>query len=186
MSTYTLAPDFNTFATEVLEILQVGGDGETLQTADLNRVKNTYNYMMSTWQTQGMHLWTYTEGRLYLKKDQRVYDTSVASTSAKFARITNDPIDDTLGAAASSGAGTITVSDGTQWTNGDNIGILLDDDTLQWTTINGAPVGNVLTLTDTLTDDAASGRWVTGYNDTYKPISRIPNALGSCRRFNVT
>ena len=121
MSTYTLSPTFNTFASEVLAILQVGADGESLTADQQQAVQNTYNYMMATWQTQGMHLWTYTEGRLYLKKSQRSYDTSVASTSAKYARITNDPIDDTLGAAASSGAGTITVSDGTKWTNGYNI-----------------------------------------------------------------
>lgn len=95
MSTYTLTPVFNDFAQEVLEILQVSGDGETLTADQLRRVKNTYNYMMAGWQTQGMHLWTYTEGRLYLKSGQRSYDSSAASTSAKYVRITNDPIDDT-------------------------------------------------------------------------------------------
>lgn len=72
--------------------------------------------------------------------------------------------------AASNTDTTITVTDGTKWTSGDNIAVLQDDNTLHWTTVNSAPAGNVVTLTDALTDDVASGRWVTGYNDTYAPI----------------
>jgi hypothetical protein len=175
MATTTWAPTFNDIAEEAFDLLQIGADGETLTASMQLRARKSYNYMMLSWQAQGMHLWTYTEGRLYMKKEQRTYDTSSASTADDFARITNNPIDDETAADASSGASTITVADGTKFTNGDNIGILLDDDTLQWTTINGAPAGDVITLTDVLTGDVASGRWVTAYNDTYSPISRIPN-----------
>lgn len=185
MSTYVLEPDFNTIAEQAFDILQIGGDGETL-TADMQlRAKNVYNFMMSHWQTQGMHLWTYTEGRMYLTKAQRSYDTSQATTTAaNYARITNAPIDDSLGAAALAAASTVTVADGTKFTNGDTIGILQDDATIHWTTINGAPAANVITLTVNLVSAAASGNWVTAYNDTYAPISRIPE--NGLRRYSGT
>ena len=184
MSTYTFSPDFNDIAEQAFDVLQIGSDGETLTARMLAGAQNAYNYMITHWQTQGLHLWTYTEGRMYLTKSQRSYDTSAASTLATFARITNAPIDDSLGAAAALGASTVTVADGTKFSASDTIGVLQDDSTIHWTTINGAPAGNVITLTAVTTAAASSGNYVTAYNDTYAPISRIHNE--GFRRYSGT
>lgn len=56
-----------------------------------------------------------------------------------------------------SGATTVTLSAVAGITTGDIIGINQDDRTTHWTTVNGAPVGNVVTLTAALTANAASG-----------------------------
>jgi hypothetical protein len=45
---------------------------------------------------------------------------------------------------------TIDVDSITGITNGDNIGVELDDGTMHWTTVNGAPSGTVITLTAVL------------------------------------
>jgi hypothetical protein len=44
-----------------------------------------------------------------------------------------------------------------------NIGVQLDDGTLQWTTVNGAPSGTTVTLTAVLTDSATAGNLVVVY-----------------------
>jgi ethanolamine utilization microcompartment shell protein EutS len=63
----------------------------------------------------------------------------------------------TLSADASEGDTTITVSSATNISDDDNIGITLDDGTIQWTYVNGTPVGNVVTLGEILDGDASSG-----------------------------
>jgi hypothetical protein len=68
--------------------------------------------------------------------------------------------------AAVAGASTITVSSATGLSSGDNIGIVLNSLAIQWTTINGAPAGNVVTLTATLTGAVASGNVVYTYPTT--------------------
>lgn len=61
---------------------------------------------------------------------------------------------------------TITVTSAAGMATGDLIGVLLDDGTTHWTTINGAPVANVITLTVAMPSAAAIGnnvvanRWV--------------------------
>jgi hypothetical protein len=61
------------------------------------------------------------------------------------------------------GAGTITVASITGLASAQRIGVLLDSGSMQWTTINGAPSGSTVTLTDTLTGAAASGATVYAY-----------------------
>lgn len=61
----------------------------------------------------------------------------------------------TLSVAASATDTSITVVDASGFADGDYIGILLDDGTEDKTTVNGAPAGNVITLTDAITGAAA-------------------------------
>lgn len=54
----------------------------------------------------------------------------------------------------------ITVASATAFSNGDDIEITQDDDTIHKTTVSGAPSGNVITLTDALTDTVTAGNLV--------------------------
>jgi hypothetical protein len=69
----------------------------------------------------------------------------------------------TLSSGASATDTTIDVTSATGVTSGDIIGILLDDGSTQWTTVNGAPSGTTITITDALTGNTASGNSV-GFN----------------------
>lgn len=69
-------------------------------------------------------------------------------------------VDTTLSAGAASSAGSVTVTSATGIASGDVIGVLLDTGLTHWTTVNGAPAGNVVTLTAVLPGAAASGRAV--------------------------
>lgn len=75
--------------------------------------------------------------------------------------------DTTLAVAASTSDASVTVTSATGITNGDVIGILLDNGKTHWTTVNGAPSGAVVTLTAAMPSAAAIGksvgtnRWLT-------------------------
>lgn len=69
-------------------------------------------------------------------------------------------VDTTLSSGAASSAGTVTVTSATGIASGDVIGVLLDSGLTHWTVVNGAPAGNVVTLTVALPGAAASGRAV--------------------------
>lgn len=67
-------------------------------------------------------------------------------------------VDTTLTVAAVATNTTITVASATGINTGDNIAVLLDDDTTHFTTVNGAPAGNVITLTAAMPSAAAIGK----------------------------
>jgi hypothetical protein len=81
-----------------------------------------------------------------------------------------------LSADASAGASTIDVDSITGMSSGDYIGVELDDDSIQWTTINGAPSGSTVTLTATLTGDAADNGHVYTYTTKLQRPLRILDA----------
>jgi len=176
LSTYTFQPDFAYIATEALDVLQISQDGESLDNNHLQRLRRAYNSMVKGWQTQGMLMWAHDEGLLFLQKGSAKYDLSQTdSTKADYARIVNDWVDDKLTADSVATDTTITVVDGSQFTDAFAIGIVLDSGVAFWTTINGAPAGNVITLTDPLPSDASTSSVVYSYDLTaeFKPISRM-------------
>lgn len=152
---------------EAFDMLQSAADGESL-TADMEkRASRSLNILISEIQSQGIHLWTYTEGTLFLQKGQFEYDFNDATT-----RLTNNLIRDALAADAAAPASTIEVVDGTKFTDGDKIGVVLADRSIFFTTVDGAPAGDVVTLAAPTTGAAIRGTEVYAYNDTFMPISR--------------
>lgn len=68
--------------------------------------------------------------------------------------------DTTLSVAGTNGATSITVTTVSQFASGDVLGINMDDRSTFWTTVSGAPVGNVVTLAAALPTTAALGNRV--------------------------
>lgn len=66
-------------------------------------------------------------------------------------------LDTTLNGGEPSGETAIAVNSIVGVASGDRVGVEQDDGTMHWSTVNGAPGGGVITITDALTDDAASG-----------------------------
>ncbi|MAH48683.1 hypothetical protein CMI37_22850 [Candidatus Pacearchaeota archaeon] len=66
----------------------------------------------------------------------------------------------TTSAASSRGGFTVTLTDVTNVADGDAIGVTLDDALVQWNTVDGDPVGAVVTMLEALRDDVASGNTV--------------------------
>src|SRR5262249_19734518 len=77
--------------------------------------------------------------------------------------------------AAVTGATVISVDDGSVFTNGYNIGVVLDDGSMHWTTINAHSAFNV-TLTVGLPSAAAAGNAVFSYQTKTGRLLRIVDA----------
>ncbi len=153
----------------------VSDDGQ-MASRDYENAIESLNNMIMEWQAEGVGIWTVQDVIVFLEKGSKRYYS--LSSSGDNATLYNDWHETTLSADAASGAATVDLTSVTNVSDGDFIGVILADGTAHWTTVNGAPVGATVTLTDVLTGAAESGGVV--YNYTTK-IS-VPFGVYSARR----
>lgn len=139
-------------------LAEIIAQGDTLVSDDYNVALTTLNMMVKSLQARGYGLWLNQDVVLPLAYQQQSYllGPSGDNCSASMGETA-------IASAAVSGASVIAVSGSTGITSGQYIGIQLDDLTMQWTTVNGAPSGNNVTLTAALTAAAAAGNVVFFY-----------------------
>ena len=173
---YTLSKTLNEVAAESFDILQIGADGETLSGDMIGRFKISANLTLKEWQAQGIHLWSYTEGTLFLTVGQEKYDFRESST-----HVANTWFETTTTADTVAGATSIEVTSIDDIQDGDPIGIIQNDNNLFWTTVNGTPSGLTVQLDDAITLATLSGAFVRNYRvgtstaPELIPVSRILN-----------
>jgi len=164
--------DYNRTANQIISlafrIIGVGTQGEALEAEEQEDGLERLNLMVKSWQAEKIHLWKKKDAILWTTASQYAY--SLGPTGDKAATTWADT---TLSADAASGATTISVTSITGISNGDALGILLDDNTMQWTTVNGAPSGTTVTPTAALTGAASSGNKVFAYTSLMQRPLRI-------------
>ncbi len=149
--------------------------GETPDAQSNNDAAIALNALVKHWETSGIHLWTESEGTLWLAPGVPTYFLGGAVSSP--ATLSNDYVATTLTTSASSGASTIVVDDTTGFASGYSIGVVLDDGSLFWATESGAPAGSTITLlATTLTDSATAGNLVFAYATQLERPLRIVSA----------
>jgi hypothetical protein len=167
--------DYNNTAIQIihrgLRICGVLGSGETPSADDYDVAKIALNQMIKNWQVKNVGLWLEKQVYVFLADDQQSYLIGPTGDHATTAKVST-----TLAADAAAGAGTITVTSDDGISNADYIGVELDDGTMQWTTVNGAPAADVITLTAVLTGAAASGNAVHTYTTKTRRPLNIKNA----------
>lgn len=164
--TYTYTLTANEVVDEALDILGIGAQGDTLSGNDYTRAYRSLNLLLKQLQTQGGHLWTETDGALFLQKGTNEYDFATA-------KLANTYYQTTTTAAAVATATTIELTSVTNLSATDNIGIVLADDTIQWTTVASISTLTV-TLDDALTGAVNSGATVYSYDTTaFTPVFRV-------------
>jgi hypothetical protein len=126
--------------------------GETPDSESVNDASNALNSMIKHWQGSGVQIWTTQEAILFPVAGQSRYVVGSGTTD----RVLGPYVQTALSADAASGASTITVDSIVGIATTYTIGVLLDDGTIQWTTVNGAPSGSTVTLTATLTGAAST------------------------------
>jgi len=131
------------------------------------------NRMSKAWQADDIHLWAYGEGVLFFQEDKVQYN--LGATGDRAANVSNFT-QTAISTAAVLGAGTITVSSITGISSGNVIGVVQDDNTIHWTTVNGAPSGSTVTLTAVLTAAAAADNHVYVYSSIIERPLRITDA----------
>lgn len=174
MATY----DFNQTAAEIvsdaLKLCEVIEAGETPSADASSDALNSLNRMIKAWQAKGFHLWTEREGVLFLTTGQTSYQ--LGPNSSDKATEENSLVSTALAVAAVATDSTIDVDSITGIATGYNIGIVLDDGTFHWTTVNGAPTGVTVTLTDQMPSGAAIDNRVYVYESALVRPLRVTNA----------
>lgn len=177
--------DFSVSRDDLIEdaYIELGSieEGESLSAEQLSlgarRLNMVVKELMMELKTEGCTLWAVQDAVLFQVLGQQSYLLGDASTDANWCAA-DDYNHVELAADAASGATTITVDDDDDIAASDRIGVLLDDGTIHWTTVSGAPVANVVTLALALTDDAAEGNVVFTYTSRLvRPLKLVPGSI---------
>jgi hypothetical protein len=159
-----------------LRIAQIIGAEETATGDQLQNGMDAFSAMIKGWQASGIHVWCEEECILFPQPMQPLYQLGPAS--ADNACLFNDLTQTTVTVQANTGASAITVANAAPILSGDTIGIQVSSNVNFWTTVNGAPVGNVVTLSATLPAAAPSGSIVFDYT---LPLIRPLRVMGGRR-----
>ena len=147
------------------------GDGETPSATQYTEGAMLLNMLVKAKMSDGMPLWALKTG--YILPTTGTSSIALGPTGG---HATLSYTTTTASAAASSGATTISVASATGFADTYNIGIELSDDTLQWTTISGAPSGTTITLAAALTGNVLAGAQIYVYQTKLQRPLRIVDA----------
>lgn len=148
----------NDIINEAAELLGIKDFEEDLTANEISSMARSLELMIKYWHSKDIYLWKTETVYLFFAHEDYEYDLGPTGDHATLTKVKTE-----ISTAAASGASSIVVDSITGISNGDAIGIELDDGTLQWTTVNGAPSGSTITLTASLTDTAAIDNNVYAY-----------------------
>lgn len=170
--TNTFTQTRNDIINRALSILGVKTRGRALTSEEVNEASDALNLFVKGLKSEGIYLWKYAEGTLFLRVGQESYilDGSTANATESFTQTTTN-------AAASSGATSFVVTSATGFVTGYYVGVMQDDGDIFWTTV-ASVAGTTINLDDALTDDVLSGASVYCYQT---KITR-PESITSARR----
>lgn len=150
--------------------------GVTMNAQMLSDFAHNLNGMIKRWQAQQLHVWTVREGVLFPAPGQIKYGAGGGVTD----NLTEFFVSTSMSAAAVVGATVLDIDDPSDILDGDNIGILLDNGTLQWS-VASSVTSTTVTIADALTDSAAAGNNVFAYTERLlRPLKVV-----SARRFDI-
>lgn len=157
------------FALEKCGVIPIGATPSAVQVTSAAR---ELNFLAKAWQADGLQLWARKIGYLFLAANTTSYTLGPGGSNA-----TRSYVKTAVATAASSGATSIVVDSISGISASDKIGIELDNGTLQWTTVSGAPSGSTITLAAALTDDVAVDNTVFTYTTIIERPLRVLQAL---------
>ena len=152
------------------------GDGETPSATQLTECSLLLNTLIKAWQTDSMQLWMTSYGYIF-----PISNVAKCSLGAEGGHAASTYLHTTTSVASASGGSTVTVVTVTGISTTNVIGIELSDGSMQWTTVNGAPAGSVVTLAATLSGAVSAGADVYVYATTAK-LTRPHQIVEAFRR----
>lgn len=155
--------------------------GETPAAQEISDANDALNAMVAEWQATGLHLWTETEGIVFLQPNQINYN--LGGTNTDQSCFDNSWVLTSATVQPAQGATTLTLASVTGIASGNNIGVILSNNALFWTTVSGAPSGLVVTLASPLPLAANANPFVA----CYAPANKMPRPLRiiDARRFYI-
>jgi hypothetical protein len=128
------------------------------------------NLMVKAWMSKGINLWAMKEATLFLAEGTAAYSLGPSGTHC-----TNTYVQTTLSTDEATSSTSIGLTAFAGMSASDNIGIVLDDGSIHWTTISGAP-GATTTIATGLASAATSGNVVFTYTAKINRPQRIISA----------
>lgn len=145
---------------------------ETINSTEQTNALEALNLILKEWGARGVQVFLTDTMYLFLNSTSGIYTT--ASNYLAFTHATTQ-----LNGSVASGASTITVDSASSISNSDIILIKLSDNTLFATTVNGAPSGTTVTLTDVTTGAASDNGYVYTFSSTNRFTSTVVNVLSA-------
>ena len=151
--------------------------GETPGAQEITDAAEALNAMVKRWQKKpGLRLWAVSEATLFPQVNQVQYALSRTSTD----HATQSYVETMTSADEASGQTIISITDTSDITAADYIGIVVDDGTLHWSTVSSKS-STTATIADALPDSAAAGALVFAYTTKIERPLKIVDA----RRYNI-
>lgn len=140
--TFNLTRD-NIINAALRKIGVLDSEGQTATATQITNAAETLNGVVKAWQNVGLQIWERKLISIPIISGKGQYDLSTTSSDVAY----QINWQTTLSVTAANAAITVTVTTVTGLVSGMGIGIQLATGNWYWTTINGAPAGNVVTLT---------------------------------------
>jgi hypothetical protein len=181
-NSYSYAPNTYNLIQGAARLVSAIQTGETLDDSEYSDMLFALTGLIAAWQASGIHVWCEQDATLFLQPDQVTYQIGSGSpdhcclSNAWFQTAT------TVSAAAAATALTVASTSGifplqgssNAIKSGDNIGVWLDNGTIFWTTVSGAPSGLVVPLAAPLPSAATSGAQIVDYTTALVRPLRVP------------
>jgi len=153
--------------TDALEMLGEGAEGEAISGDRMDACSRRLNMMVKAWMANGAKLWAMRQATLFLTVGTASYSLGATGTHC-----TDTYVQTTLSTAEATSSTSLGLTAFAGMSASDNIGIVLDDGTIHWTTISGAP-GSTTTIATGLASAAAAGNVVFTYTSKINRPQRI-------------
>lgn len=140
------------------------GEGETPSANQVTEAARMLNMIVKLRAADGMQAWALRRGAILPFTGTNTINTNSHVVTAYETT--------TISADEASGQTAISVTDGADFADNDQIGIELDNGDMHWTTISSGGGTNTLTIASAITSAAASGNMVYGYTATSDRVQK--------------
>ena len=130
------------------------------------------NMLLATWERRGRHLWTEKSATVFLSSGTETYELGADET---YAADDDDIATTTISSDEAAGQTVLSVTSTSNFNAADMIGIVLDDNSIQWTTV-ASTVSSTVTITAALTDSASAGNAVYVFTNLLAKPLRLTSA----------
>lgn len=182
---YTFSVNRNEIITQAMCDAGVLGVGEQIAPEDLVFCTTKLNMLVKQWQgtadfAPGLKMWSRKRADLFLETSKSSYALGASGSEHWVTTDSWSTAQLQAGSAAAAGSITVTAAQALAIADGDNIGIILSDQSSHWTTVNGTPIATTVLLDDVLPSSASVGAAVYSYPATsvaVRPLSLLSVVL---------
>ncbi len=155
---FNFALDRDTIVKRAMQLVNLININQTARGADQAYAIDIFQSMIKLWQAEGIQIWNRKQATLFTAYQDNQY--SISHTEDHCA---NTYVDTTISSAEALGQTILSITSSAGMTALDNIGIQLDDNSRQWTTIVSVNSATSITITAALTAAAAAGNTIISY-----------------------